>query len=70
MGQLPVHVLTIYLMPNAAPGSLRYEINNAVLDWAAQICRSLVGPVLLCGDFNAPFRSMAGSSWNVGKGLG
>ena len=64
VGQLPVHVLTVYLMPNAAPGSLRYEINNAVLDWAVQICRSLVGPVLLCGDFNAPL-----ARWPMMRGL-
>ena len=41
VGQLPIHVVTVYLMPNAAPGSLGFEINNAVLDWAVQTCRSL-----------------------------
>ena len=64
VGQMPIHVLTIYLMPNAAPGSFRFEINNAVLDWAAQVCRSLVGPVLLCGDFNAPL-----TRWPVVRGM-
>ena len=63
-GQLPVHVITVYLMPNAPPGSYRYQVNCSVLNWAIFLCTGLVGPVLLCGDFNSPL-----NRWPMVQGL-
>ena len=63
-GQLPVHVVTVYLMPNAPPGSFRYEVNCSILSWAVFLCTGLVGPVMLCGDFNSPL-----GRWPMIRGL-
>lgn len=64
VGQFPIHVLTLYLVPNAPPGSFNFEVNNAVLSWASTLCLGLVGPVLVCGDFNSPL-----SRWPAVRGL-
>lgn len=64
IGQLPIHVITVYFMPNAAPGSLRFEVNNSILHWVVKICQSLVGPVMVCGDFNSPL-----TRWPAVRGL-
>ena len=72
LGQLPIHVVTLYLVPNAPPGSLKFEINNAVLSWVSKLCPELVGPVLVCGDFNSPLqrwptvRGLLENGWVIG----
>ena len=53
-GSIPIHIVTVYLLPNSPPGSQRFETNNAVLNWVVQIVQGLVGPVVIQGDYNAP----------------
>ena len=52
--------------------SLKFEINNAALSWVSKLCRELVGPVLVCGDFNSPLqrwptvRRLLENGWVIG----
>ena len=52
------------LFPNAPPGSFNFEVNNAVLSSPSTFCLGLVGPVLVCGDFNSPL-----CRWPTVRGL-
>ena len=54
VGQLAVSVVTVYLWPNAPLSSRRYAENCEVISAAVQIIRSVSGPAILAGDFNAP----------------
>ena len=55
--QVPIHVLTLYLFPNAAVGSHKYMLNCQIVAWASQIAETLQGPVVLTGDFNIGWRA-------------
>ena len=35
--QLPLHVFTVYLFPNAVVGSHKYMLNCEILAWVSQI---------------------------------
>eukprot|EP00438_Fugacium_kawagutii_P015502 Skav201350 [mRNA] locus=scaffold2643:37261:41997:+ [translate_table: standard] len=54
--QIPIHVATLYLYPNAVPGSEKYERNCALVRAAVQALSSINGPCMICGDFNMPWR--------------
>lgn len=54
--QVPIHVVTLYLIPNAVPGSEKYERNCSLVRAAVQILAHVNGPAMLCGDFNIPWR--------------
>ena len=56
-GQTPIHIVSVYLFPNAALGSQKYLLNCKILHWAHQILTSVDAPCVLCGDFNAPLDS-------------
>ena len=56
-GQTPIHIVSVYLFPNAALGSQKYLLNCKILHWAHQILTSVDAPCVLCGDFNAPLES-------------
>ena len=51
---IPVHVLVMYLAPNAILGSLKYDSNCRIVAAAALLAERLMGPVLLVGDWNCP----------------
>eukprot|EP00438_Fugacium_kawagutii_P007144 Skav235458 [mRNA] locus=scaffold2803:11858:16510:- [translate_table: standard] len=57
MGQVPVHLVVVYLHPNPAPGSFRHKLNSQLLDWAWSILSEISGPACLIGDFNSPWQS-------------
>ena len=57
IGQIPIHLVTVYLYPCALPGSHKYRLNCQILAWAHQILSQIDGLVCLCGDFNAPLDS-------------
>eukprot|EP00435_Cladocopium_sp_Y103_P020844 s1782_g5.t1 len=54
VGQLAVNVVTVYLWPNAPLSSRRYVENCEIIGAAVQVIRSVSGPTILAGDFNAP----------------
>eukprot|EP00438_Fugacium_kawagutii_P000813 Skav235098 [mRNA] locus=scaffold711:123242:131735:- [translate_table: standard] len=64
MGQVPLHVVTVYLHPNPTPGSFRHRLNSQLLDWAWAILSEVSGPACLVGDFNSPWES-----YDVGEAL-
>lgn len=53
VGQLAISVVTVYLWPNALLSSRRYAENCEVIGAAVQLIRSVSGPAILAGDFNA-----------------
>ena len=53
VGQLAISVVTVYLWPNAPLSSRRYAENCEVIGAAVQLIRSVSGPAILAGDFNA-----------------
>ena len=55
--QVPIHVLTVYLLPNAVVGSHKYFLNCEIVNWALQITEALQGPVEITGDMNISWRS-------------
>lgn len=66
--QVPLHVLTVYLFPNAVVGSHKYLLNCEVISWAVQIAESVDAPVLLTGDFNISWRAFDQLGDLVGRG--
>ena len=68
--QVPLHVLTVYLFPNAVIGSHKYLLNCEVVSWAVQVAESVQAPVLITGDFNISWRAfdqlgdLVGRGWN------
>ena len=52
VGQLPVHVVTLYLYPNAPLSSDKYRLNCKLVYWATQIVQSINGLAFIAGDFN------------------
>eukprot|EP00435_Cladocopium_sp_Y103_P049129 s90_g14.t1 len=68
--QIPLHILTVYLFPNAVVGSHKYMLNCEVISWAVQVADSVQAPVLITGDFNISWRAfdllrdMVGRGWN------
>ena len=68
--QIPLHILTVYLFPNAVVGSHKYMLNCEVISWAVQVADSVQAPVLITGDFNLSWRAfdllrdMVGRGWN------
>eukprot|EP00438_Fugacium_kawagutii_P004973 Skav222404 [mRNA] locus=scaffold4422:467384:476455:+ [translate_table: standard] len=64
MGQVPLHIVTVYLHPNPTPGSFRHRLNSQLLDWAWAILSEVSGPACLVGDFNSPWEA-----YDVGEAL-
>eukprot|EP00438_Fugacium_kawagutii_P005711 Skav208065 [mRNA] locus=scaffold936:122039:130199:+ [translate_table: standard] len=64
MGQVPLHIVTVYLHPNPTPGSFRHRLNSQLLDWAWAILSEVSGPACLVGDFNSPWEA-----YDVGETL-
>ena len=63
VGELAVTMVTVYLWPNAPLTSRRYVDNCEIIRAGVQLARSVSGPVILAGDFNAPlanFEDMKG----------
>ena len=56
VGQIPVHILTVYLYPNAPLSGDKYVLNCKLVHWAVQIAESINGVVLLAGDFNTKWQ--------------
>ena len=54
VGQLALNVVTVYLWPNAPLTSRRYAENCEIIGASMQLIRSVSGPTILAGDFNAP----------------
>ncbi len=69
IGQVPLHLVTVYLFPCAPPGSEKYRLNCNVLGWAQVLLESIHGPACLCGDLNSPLenfdacRHLLASGW-------
>ncbi len=57
IGQVPLHLVTVYLFPCAPPGSEKYRFKCNVLGWAQVLLESIHGPACLCGDLNSPLES-------------
>eukprot|EP00438_Fugacium_kawagutii_P016812 Skav203771 [mRNA] locus=scaffold206:191880:212068:+ [translate_table: standard] len=68
MGQVPLHLVTVYLHPNPTPGSFRHRLNSQLLDWAWAILAEISGPACLVGDFNSPWQSYDIGESMVAKG--
>ena len=52
VGQLPVHVVTLYLYPNAPLSGDKYSLNCKLVNAAVQIVSSINGLAVIAGDFN------------------
>ena len=70
IGQVPLHLVTVYVFPCAPPGSEKYRLNCNVLGWAQVLLESIHGPACLCGDLNSPLenfdvcRHLLASGWS------
>ena len=45
--QVPLHVFTVYLFPNAVVGSHKYMLNCEILAWVVQMVETIQGPLSL-----------------------
>ena len=69
IGQVPLHLVTVYLFPCAPPGSAKYRLNCNVLGWEQVLLESIHGPACLRGDLNSPLenfnvcRHLLASGW-------
>ena len=52
VGQMPVHVVTLYLYPNAPLSGDKYSLNCKLVSAAVQIVSSINGLAVIAGDFN------------------
>lgn len=57
VSQLPLHIFTVYLFPNAVVGSHKYSLNCEVLAWVLKMAETLHGPILITGDMNISWRA-------------
>ena len=55
--QVPLHVFTVYLFPNAVVGSHKYMLNSEILAWVVQIAETIQGPIVITGDMNISWRA-------------
>eukprot|EP00438_Fugacium_kawagutii_P008452 Skav217433 [mRNA] locus=scaffold1729:261303:262415:+ [translate_table: standard] len=55
IGQVPLHLVVVYLHPNPTPGSFRHQLNCQLLEWASNIVQDLEAPACILGDFNSPW---------------
>ena len=57
VSQIPIHVFTVYLFPNAVVGSHKHDLNCQILAWVTPISETVQGPIVITGDLNISWRS-------------